>query len=79
VYITAINNAKSLSLLNVYALKADFKELILVDQKFISKNDVTPIISQPKNKTNKLPLITSTTMLITNKFISNDKRSILGS
>lgn len=45
----------------------------------INKNDVIPIISQPKNNTNKLPLITNTTILITNKFINKDNRSILGS
>jgi len=78
-YITAKNKHKSLNLLKVKALNADFNELILVDQKLISKNEVIPIISQPKNKTKKLPLITSITILITNKFIKRDNLSIIGS
>lgn len=74
-----MNSETSLNLLKVNALKADFKLETFADQKFISKNDVIPIISQPKNRTNKFPLITSIIILMTNKFISNAKRSILGS
>jgi hypothetical protein len=46
------NNSKalSLSLLNVKALNADFKDEILVDQKLINKKDVNPINSQPKKR-----------------------------
>jgi hypothetical protein len=66
---------KSLILLKINALKAALRVLIFVDQKFIKKNDVRPINSQPKNNTNKLPPITNIHILIINKFINKNKRS----
>jgi len=70
---------KSLILLNINALKADFKVLILVDQKLIKKNDVKPINSHPKNRTNKFPPNTKIHILIINKLINKNKRSTCGS
>ena len=61
------------------ALKAAFNVPIRVDQKLIKKKEVSPINSQPKNKTIKLPLETSNTILITNKFINNNNLSTFGS
>ena len=58
-----INKNISLILLKKNALKADFNVDILVDQKFISKKDVIPIISHPKNKTIKLLLDTNKIIL----------------
>jgi SRSO17 transposase len=60
-------------------LNAAFNVLIFVDQKFIKINDVKPISSQPKNKTNKLPPKTKIHMLIINKFINKKRRSTCGS
>ena len=77
--IIAINNDTSLNLLNVKALKADFKVDILVDQKLIKKKEVKPINSHPKNKTKKLPLVTKQIILITKQFINNINLSTLGS
>jgi hypothetical protein len=65
--------------LKVNALKAAFNVATRVDQKLIKKNDVKPISSQPKKRTTKLPLETNKTMLITNKLMSNIKRSTFGS
>jgi len=76
---TPIKIQTSLNLLKVYALKADFKVLILVDQKLISINDVNPINSQPKNITKKLPLVTKITILITNELINRINLSTLAS
>jgi hypothetical protein len=75
----AIKSETSLNLLNVKALKAAFNVETLVDQKFIKKNEVKPINSQPKNKTKKLPLVTKQTILITNKLINSVNLSTLGS
>jgi len=66
-------------LLKTKALKADLTVDILVDQKFIKKNDVKPINSQPKNKTKKFPLITNKIILITKQFINKISLSTLGS
>ena len=74
-----INNETSLNLLKTKALKAAFKVDILVDQKFIKKNEVKPINSQPKNKTKKLPLVTRHIILITKQFINSINLSTLGS
>jgi hypothetical protein len=63
----------------VKALNAAFSVATRVDQKFIKKNDVKPISSQPKNNTNKFPLDTNKTMLITNKFMKSINLSTLGS
>jgi len=65
----------SLNLLKVYALNADFKVLILVDQKLISIKEVKPINSQPKNITKKFPLVTKIIILITKEFIKSIKLS----
>lgn len=70
---------QSLILLKTKALNAAFTLGILVDQKFISKNDVTPINSHPKNITNKLPPVTKHTILITKAFIKSIRRSRCGS
>jgi hypothetical protein len=45
----------------------------------IKKNDVTPIISHPKNKFTKFPDKTKNTILITNKFKSTINLSTKGS
>jgi len=73
--IIKISIPRSLILLKINALKAAFSVLIFVDQKLIKKNDVNPINSHPKNKTNKLPPITKIHMLIINKFINKNNRS----
>lgn len=77
--IIAKNKKKSLSLLKENALKAAFSVPTLVDQKFIKKNEVKPINSQPKNITIKLPADTSKIILIINRFKNNTKRSTIGS
>jgi len=64
----AKNKNKSLVLLNENALNAAFKVPTLVDQKLIKKNEVKPIISQPKNSITKFPDETKKTILIINKF-----------
>jgi len=69
------NKKKSLNLLKEKALKAHLKVDILVDQKFIRKNEVNPIISQPKNIIIKLPEQTKKTMLKINIFKKSNKRS----
>lgn len=74
-----ISIPKSLILLNKKALKAAFNVLIFVDQKFIKKNDVNPINSHPKKRTNKLPPNTNIHILIINKFMNKNKRSTWGS
>ena len=48
-------NAQSLILLNVNALKALFNVVILLVQKFINKNELTPINSHPNIKVTQLP------------------------
>ncbi len=73
------NKATSLTLLNKNALNAAFNVAIRVVQKFIKKNEVKPINSQPKNNITKLPAIKSKTILITNKFKKINKRSTCGS
>jgi len=74
-----IRSETSLNLLKTKALNADFKVDILVDQKLIKKNEVKPINSQPKNKTNKLPLVTKHIILITKQFIKSINLSTFGS
>lgn len=74
-----INNAKSLNLLKENALKADFNVATRVFQKFISKKEVNPINSQPKNKIKKFPEFTKISILITKELIKIIKRSIKGS
>jgi len=75
----AINKDTSLYLLNVIALNAAFNVPIRVDQKLIKKKDVKPINSQPKNRTKKLPLETSKSMLITKELMNRRSLSTLGS
>ena len=73
------NKNKSLVLLKEQALKAAFKVPTRVDQKLIKKNEVNPIISQPKNKIIKFPEETKKTILIINAFRNNTNLSIKGS
>jgi hypothetical protein len=70
---------KSLYLLKEYALNAAFSVPVRVAQKLISKKDVSPINSQPKNNIIKLPDKTNKTMLTTNEFKKIISRSTLGS
>lgn len=69
------NKLTSLNLLNVKALKAAFKVETRVVQKFINKNEVKPINSQPKNIDITLPELTNNIILITNIFKKISKRS----
>lgn len=62
-----------------YALKAAFKVPTLVDQKLIRKNDVSPIISHPKNNIIKFPEDTKKTILIIKAFKNKINRSTKGS
>jgi 5-methylcytosine-specific restriction endonuclease McrA len=66
-------------LLKEKALKADLNVFILQTQKLISKKEVNPIISQPKNKQTKLPEVTKKIILIINKFKKTSNRSTFGS
>jgi hypothetical protein len=65
--------------LKTKALKAAFNVDILVDQKFIKKNEVKPINSQPKKRTNILPLVTRQIILITKQLIKRINLSTFGS
>jgi len=69
----------SLTLLNVRALSADFSVFALAPQKLIKKNEVTPISSQPKKRTIRLPEKTNNIMLLTNNSNSVTSLSTLGS
>lgn len=73
------NKNKSLVLLNEYALNAAFSVPTLVDQKLIKKNEVNPIISQPKNRLIRFPAETKNTMLIINIFKKRTSLSTKGS
>jgi hypothetical protein len=70
---------KSLILLNVKALNADFNVDVFVVQKFIKQNDVNPINSQPKNNIIVLPDETKKTILTTKDNINNKNLSTNGS
>ena len=70
---------KSLILLNVNALNADFNVAVLVTQKLIRQNEVKPINSQPKNNIMVLPEDTKKIILITNDNINNKNLSTKGS
>jgi hypothetical protein len=74
-----MNIKKSLTLLKVNALKADFKVAVLVVQKLIKQKDVKPISSQPKNNIIILPDKTKNNILITNDKINNKNLSTKGS
>jgi hypothetical protein len=69
----------SLTLLKEYALNAAFKVPTLVDQKFIRKNEVRPIISHPKNNIIKFPDDTKKTILIIKLFKNKINLSTKGS
>jgi hypothetical protein len=65
--------------LNEKALNADFRVPTRVDQKFIRKNEVSPINSQPKKSMTKFPDDTKKTILIIKRFRKTIKRSTNGS
>jgi hypothetical protein len=77
--IVAISIKQSLILLKTKALKAAFKVPVLVDQKFIKKKEVTPIISHPKYNIIKLPAKTNINILITNASINKISLVTFGS
>lgn len=79
IIIITINKNKSLVLLNEYALNAAFRVPTLVDQKLIKKNEVNPIISQPRKSKIKFPDDTKNTILIINKFKNKINLSTNGS
>jgi hypothetical protein len=60
-------------------LNAAFNVPILVAQKLIKKNEVKPIISQPKNNIIVLPAKTKNTILITKVFNNRINLSTKGS
>ena len=62
---------KSLNLLNEKALKLQLKVVDLNFQKFINKNDVNPINSQPKISVKKLLPLTKKIIEKINQFINN--------
>jgi phage terminase large subunit len=74
-----ISKKKSLILLKENALKAAFNVPMRDTQKLISRNDVRPINSHPKNNIIKLLAETNTNMLIINDAKNNKKRSTKGS
>lgn len=74
-----INKKKSLILLKENALKAAFKVLTFVTQKFIKKKDVKPINSQPRNNIKVLPDETKKSILKIKRHRNNKKRSTKGS
>jgi hypothetical protein len=67
-----INKKKSLTLLKENALNAALRVPILATQKLISKKDVNPISSHPKNNIIILPEETKISILI----MKDDKKSI---
>jgi hypothetical protein len=75
--IQTINNNKetSLILLKVNALIADFIVPRRKVQKFINKNEVRPINSQPKKRIIALSAITNKDILIMNQFSKIINRS----
>ena len=66
-----INIEKSLILLKVRALKADFNVAFLVVQKLIKHNDVKPINYKHKNTIIVLPEVTKNNIPITNGKINS--------
>ena len=77
--IRKIKRKKSLTLLNVNALNADFNVAVFVVQKFIKQNDVKPINSHPKNNIIMFPDATKNIILITNDNKNNKNLSTSGS
>ena len=65
--------------MKVNALKADFKVPIRVVQKFINRNEVKPISSQPKNIIIVFPEETKNNILTTKDAKNKIKRSTKGS
>ena len=74
-----INKKKSLTLLKVNALNADFSVAVLVVQKLIKKKDVSPISSHPKNNIIVFPEETKKSMLTTKDNKNNKNLSTNGS
>jgi hypothetical protein len=70
---------KSLILLKVNALNADFNVAVFVVQKLIKQKEVNPINSQPRNNMIILPEVTRKIMLITNERINKRNLSTSGS
>jgi hypothetical protein len=66
-------------LLKEYALNAAFRVPTRDDQKLITKNEVSPIISHPKNRFIRLPEETKKTILIINIFKKRINLSMRGS
>lgn len=73
------NIKKSLNLLNVNALNADFNVVVFVVQKLIKQKDVNPINSQPRNNINIFPEETKNNILITNDSKKSKNLSTSGS
>ena len=69
-YIKNIYNDESLNLLKKKAFNADFKVPERNDQKFIKKNEVSPINSQPKIKEKKFPATSNVIILIAKNTIN---------
>ena len=69
----------SLTLLKLKALKLDFNVPRRLCQKLIKKKEVKPIISQPKNKVNKLLAKTNNIILSINQFSNSINKSSLAS
>jgi hypothetical protein len=70
---------KSLTLLKVNALNADFNVVVLVVQKLIRQKEVKPISSQPKKSIIVLPDKTKNIILITNDSMNRRNLSTSGS
>lgn len=73
------NKKKSLILLNVNALNADFKVAFFVVQKLIKQKDVKPINSHPKNNITVFPDDTKKIILTTNESKKSKNLSTKGS
>jgi hypothetical protein len=69
----------SLILLKAKALKLQLNVVILNFQKFINKNEVSPISSHPSINVKKLLLITKKIIENINQFINSIKSSIFSS
>ena len=74
-----MNIKKSLTLLNVKALNADFSVAAFVVQKLIRQKEVNPINSQPRKSIMVLPDTTRKIILITKDKINNKNLSTSGS
>jgi hypothetical protein len=74
-----MNIKKSLTLLKVNALNADFKVDAFVVQKLIKQKEVSPINSQPKNNIMVFPEETKNNILTTKDNKNNKNLSTSGS